>query len=299
MGGMTEGALLQELRPAAFAIAYRMLGTVSEAEDVTQDALVRFHDAHARGEHIASPRAYVATITTRLAIDELRSARKRREAYVGDWLPEPIVTDATAAGDPAAQAELADSLSVAFLALLERLTPEQRAALLLHDVFDYGYDEVAKIVGTSEQNARQLATRARRHVAEDRPRFESSKERRDELARRFFAAAREADLQGLEALLAADVTLQGDGGGKAPALARALSGRARVARTLRNWMRFGRKIGGSITEVEVNGQPGGLVRDAEGALLAVMTLEIAGGEIRAIRGVVNPEKLSHLGRSGG
>jgi RNA polymerase sigma-70 factor (ECF subfamily) len=297
MGGMTEHALLEELRPAAFAVAYRMLGTVSEAEDVTQEALVRFHDAHERGERIASPRAYVATITTRLAIDELRSARKRRETYVGDWLPEPIVTDAT--DDPAAQAELADSLSVAFLAVLERLTPEQRAALLLHDVFDYGYDEVARIVGTSEQNARQLATRARRHVAEDRPRFESSKERRAELARRFFAAAREADLAGLEALLAADVTLQGDGGGKAPAIARALHGRNRVARTLRNWMRFGNKIGGTITEVEVNGQPGGLVRDAEGTLLAVMTLEIADGEIRAIRSVVNPDKLSHLGRSGG
>ena len=214
--------LLDELRPAAFAIAYRMLGSVAEAEDVVQEALLRVLRALEAGERIESPRAYVATVATRLSIDQLRSARVRRETYVGEWLPEPLVTDP--AGDPARQAEMADSLSLAFLVLLESLSPEQRAVLLLRDVFDYGYGEIAGIVGKSEDNTRQLAARARKHVEEGRPRFEASREQRDELARRFFAAAQEGDLGGLEALLAHDVVLHGDGGGKAPALARAVHG---------------------------------------------------------------------------
>src|SRR5262245_18560660 len=192
---------LDELRPRAFAIAYRMLGSVSEAEDVVQDALLRVHQANERGEEITSPRAYVATVATRLAIDELRSARARRETYVGEWLPEPI---AEPEEDPAAQADQADSLSLAFLVLLESLSPEQRAAFLLHDVFDYGYGEVAEIVGTSEQNARQLTSRARKHVRDGRPRFEPSGEERERLADGFFAAAQEGDLERLEALLAED-----------------------------------------------------------------------------------------------
>ena len=286
--------LLEQLRPAAFAIAYRMLGSIAEAEDVVQEALIRLHTALDAGEQIASPRAYVATVTTRLAIDVLRSARARREAYVGDWLPEPLVTDPS--GDPSRQAEMADSLSMAFLALLERLSPEQRAALLLHDVFDYGYGEVADIVGTSEQNARQLATRARRHVQEQRPRFETSEEQRAELARRFFKAAREGDLGGLEALLAPDVTLRGDGGGKVPALARSLHGRNRVARTLVNWMRLrARAPSVSLRPVEVNGGPGALYVDGEERLIGVMALDIAGGQIRSISSVVNPDKLRHVG----
>src|SRR3954464_1519 len=174
--------LLEELRPSAFAIAYRMLGSVAEAEDVVQEALLRVHGALEEGQRIESPRAYVATITTRLAIDQLRSARARRETYPGEWLPEPIVTDPS--GDPAREAEMADSLSMAFLVLLETLSPEQRAVLLLRDVFDYDYAEVARIVGKSEDNVRQLATRARRHVEEGRPRYEASDEQRDELARR-------------------------------------------------------------------------------------------------------------------
>ena len=189
----THEELLEELRPTAFAIGYRMLGSVAEAEDVVQEALLRLHEALQRGERIESPRAYLATIATRLAIDQLRSARVRRETYVGEWLPEPLVADSDA--DPARQAELADSLSLAFLVLLESLSPEQRAALLLHDVFDYGYAEIAEIVGKSEDNARQLAARARRHVEERRPRFEASREHREELARRFFAAAQEGDLE--------------------------------------------------------------------------------------------------------
>jgi RNA polymerase sigma-70 factor (TIGR02957 family) len=288
----SEDELLRELRPVAFGIAYRMLGSVAEAEDVVQEALLRLHGALDAGERIESPRAYVATIATRLAIDQLRSARARRESYVGEWLPEPIVTGE----DPASQAEMADSLSLAFLVLLESLSPEQRAVLLLHDVFDYGYDEVARIVGKSEVGARQLATRARRHVEERRPRFESSREQRDELARRFFAAAREGDLGALESLLAHDVVLRGDGGGKVPALARSLHGRNRVARTLRNWARQGARMPGvAMREAEVNGRPGIVITDGEGRVVSVMALEIAGGQVTAVSSIVNPDKLGHLG----
>src|SRR5262249_16393778 len=185
------------------------------------------------GEQIASPRAFVATVTSRLAINELRSARARREQYVGEWLPEPIITDGS--DDPAQHAEMADSLSLAMLVLLESLSPEQRAVLLLHDVFDYDHAQIAKIIGNTQANLRQLAARARRHVQQRRPRFRTTREQRDELARRFFSAAEQGDLTGLEALLAHDVELTGDGGGKVPALARPLRGRTRVARTLINW----------------------------------------------------------------
>jgi RNA polymerase sigma-70 factor (TIGR02957 family) len=286
--------LLDELRPAAFAIAYRMLGSVAEAEDVVQEALLRIHRALEDGQRIESPRAYVATVATRLAIDELRSARARRETYPGDWLPEPLVTDP--AEDPARHVEMADSLSLAFLVLLESLSPEQRAVFLLHDVFDYGYGEVAEIVGKSEDNARQLAARARRHVAERRTRFEASREQRDELARSFFAAVREGDVEGLEKLLAKDVVLQGDGGGKVPALARALHGSRRVARTLGAWLRQGARIAGAgIREVEVNGQPGALLLAGDGSLIGVWALDIADGQIQGISSIVNPDKLRHLG----
>jgi RNA polymerase sigma-70 factor (TIGR02957 family) len=290
----SEDDLLRELRPVAFGIAYRMLGSVSEAEDVVQEALLRLHGALEGGEKIESPRAYVATIATRLAIDQLRSARARRESYVGEWLPEPIVTD-----DADSEAEMADSLSLAFLVLLESLSPEQRAVLLLHDVFDYGYDEVAQIVGKSEDNARQLAARARRHVEERRPRFESSRAQRDELARRFLAAARDGDLGALESLLAHDVVLRGDGGGKVPALARSLHGRSRVARTLRNWSRQGARMQGvTLRQAEVNGRPGIVVTDGEGRMVSVMALEIGNGQVTAISSIVNPEKLGHLGEVG-
>ncbi len=292
MSGHEE--LLNELRPVSFAIAYRMLGSVAEAEDIVQEALLRLSRTLESGEGIQSPRGYVATATTRLAIDELRSARARRERYVGEWLPEPILTGG--ADDPAVHAEMADSLSTAMLVLLESLSPEQRAALLLHDVFDYGYGEVAAIIGKSEDNVRQLATRARRHVQDRRPRFQSSRQQREELAQRFFAAARDGDLGALETLLAHDVVLAGDGGGKVPALARRLQGRNRVARTLVNWIRTGDRIpGASIRPVEVNASPGALLLDGADRLIAVWTLDIAGGEIRAINSVVNPDKLAHLG----
>ncbi|MDR3034772.1 MAG: sigma-70 family RNA polymerase sigma factor, partial [Kitasatospora sp.] len=246
------------------------------------------------GEPIASPRAYAATVTTRLAINELRSARARRERYVGDWLPEPIITDDPE--DPARHAETADSLSMAMLVLLESLSPEQRPVLLLHDVFDYGYPEIAAIVGKSEDNVRQLATRARRHVAQRRPRFQTTREQRDELTQRFFRATEQGDLAGLEALLAHDVELTGDGGGKVPALARSVRGRSRVAHTVIGYFRRMARIPGvSVRSVEINGGPGALYLDTEQRVIGVMALDIAGGQITRISGIVNPDKLAHLG----
>jgi RNA polymerase sigma-70 factor (TIGR02957 family) len=291
---MSDAELLDELRPGAFAIAYRMLGTVSEAEDVVQEALLRLHRAQAEGERIESPRAYVSTVVTRLGIDQLRSARRRRETYPGDWLPEPLLTREE--DDPARQAEMADSLSLAFLVLLESLSPEQRAVFLLHDVFDYPYDEVARIVGKSEANARQLAARARRHVDERRPRFEATREQRERLADGFFAAVGDGDVKALEAMLAEDVVLAGDGGGKVPALARALHGTRRVARTLAAWGRQGQRLAGvTLRRVEVNGQPGAMILDAEERVISVMSLDIADDRVQGVRSIVNPEKLGHLG----
>src|SRR6266487_517255 len=292
---MTEE--FDELRPSAFAIAYRMLGSVSEAEEVVQEGFLRLHRAHEGGERIESPRAYLSTVVSRLSLDHLRSARVRRETYVGEWLPEPLV--ASASDDPARKVEMADSLSLAFLVLLESLSPEQRAAFLLREVFDEPYDRIAEIIGTSEQNARQLATRARRHVEEQRPRFEASREQREELATRFFAAAEEGDLEGLEELLAHDVVFRGDGGGKAPAAARALHARARVARLLIAGLRTLASFGGFTTRrEEVNGQPGALFFDREGRLISVAILDIAEGQIQCVSAIVNPDKLRHLGPVG-
>ncbi len=290
--------LLDELRPTAFAIAYRMLGTVSEAEDIVQEALLRVHQALEGGEQIASPHAFVATVTTRLAINELHSARARRERYFGEWLPEPIITEGE--DDPARHAETADSLSLAMLVVLETLSPEQRAVLLLHDVFDYPFSDIAEIVGKSEAAARQLATRARRHVEERRPRFQTTREQRDELAARFIAAAEQGDLAGLEALLASDATLTGDGGGKVPAIARMLRGRSVVANMLVRFRTDGALgiPGVSLRPVEVNGGPGALFLDPEERLLGVWSLDIADGEIKSVNSVVNPDKLKHLGPVG-
>jgi RNA polymerase sigma-70 factor (TIGR02957 family) len=291
---METARLFAELRPGAFAIAYRMLGSVSEAEDVVQEAFLRLHRRLRKGERLESPRAYLSTMVTRLCIDQLRSARARRERYVGEWLPEPLLAGDDA--DPARHAEVADSLSLAFLVLLESLTPEQRAAFLLREVFDYPYEEIARIVGKSEDNARQLVTRARRHVQEGRPRFEASRERREALARRFFAAAADGELEALEELLAHDVVLHGDGGGKAPALAHPVHGRAKVARTLLAWFRAAARIGGvTLRSAEVNGQPGALLLDPEGRLVTVLAVDVADGQVQAIRSIVNPDKLRHLG----
>ena len=282
-----------QLRPSAFALAYRMLGSVSEAEDLVQEAFLRLHRAREGGQRIESPRAYLSTVVSRLALDQLRSARVRRETYVGEWLPEPLVASDD---DPARRLEMADSLSLAFLVLLESLSPEQRAAFLLREVFDEPYDRIADIIRTSEQNARQLVTRARRHVEERRPRFETSRQQREELATRFFAAAEEGDLEGLEKLLADDVVLHGDGGGKAPAVAHAIHGRARVARALLGGLRAAVRVGGfTVRREQVNGQPGALYFDRDGLLAGVMILDVADGQIQAVSSIVNPDKLRHLG----
>jgi RNA polymerase sigma-70 factor (TIGR02957 family) len=292
--------LYEELRPRAFAIAYRMLGTVSEAEDLVQEALLRLHSVLESGEEIASPPAYVATVVTRLAIDELRSARARRESYVGEWLPEPVLTeerDTLGGVDPARAAELSDSLSFAFLVLLEKLTPEQRAVFLLHDVFDYPYADVAEVVGRSEAATRQLGVRARARVEQDRPAYDVSREQEEALAEKFFGAVQKGDVEALEELLAADVELHGDGGGKAPALARPVHGRERAARTLSAWARTAERIGGLVFHPRrMNGAPGAVTMTPDGRVISVLVLEIAAGRIQAVRGVVNPDKLAHLGR---
>ena len=285
----------EELRSTLFSIAYRMLGSVAEAEDVVQDAFLRYQRALAeRPGEIESPRAYLSAVTTRLAIDHLRSARVRRERYVGEWLPEPVLTEETSL-DGARYVEQADSLSMAFLLVLERLSPVERAVFLLHEVFDFGYDEIAPIVGRSEDNCRQLATRARRHVQQEKPRFEASRREREELAARFFDALDEGDVDGLVELLAADAAVYSDGGGKAPALPRPLFGRDRVVKLLRGFGKTFRELGFSARRTEVNGQPGAMFFDDSGLLVGTWTLEIADGLVQTIRSVTNPEKLRHLG----
>jgi RNA polymerase sigma-70 factor (TIGR02957 family) len=291
---MFRSDLYSELRPRAFAIAYQMLGSVSEAEDIVQEAFLRMHLTLQRDEQITSPRAYVATLVTRLSIDQLRSARVRRERYVGEWLPEPLVTEPT----PAEHAETADSLSLAFLVLLESLSPRQRAAFLLREVFEYPYAEVAEIIGTDVDSTRHLVARARNHVRERRPRYYASRRQQEELAQRFFAAAEQGDLRALEALLAQDVALHADGGGKVPALARPVNGRERVARTLSAGMSALARFGVRIQVTEVNGQPGAMAIDAQDRLVGVMALDIVDGQIQTIHSIANPDKLRHLGRVG-
>jgi RNA polymerase sigma-70 factor (ECF subfamily) len=290
---MDEGRAFERERPRLVSLAYRMLGSAAEAEDVVQEAFVRLHQAAVEGVRVESPAAYLTTITTRLAIDQLRSARVRRETYVGTWLPEPILTDEGT--DVAEEAELADSMSMAFLLVLETLSPVERAVFLLHDVFGYEFDEVAPIVEKSAQNTRQIAVRARKHVEARRPRFEPSERERDELARRFFAAARAGDMQGLVRMLADDAVMVGDGGGKAPALSEPVRGAERVARFMLGLGRLGERLGLSARPVHVNGQPGFVAVDAEERIVSVTALEIADGKVHAVRSVVNPEKLDHLG----
>ncbi len=279
-----------ELRPLMFSIAYRMLGQVSEAEDVVQNAWLRMQTDETV---VRSPEAYATTVTTRLAIDQLRSARVRREAYVGAWLPEPLLTT-PADADPAARAETADSVSMAFLVLLESLSPVERAVFLLREVFGYGYDQIAAVVEKSEPNCRQIFARARARVDERRPRFEVSRAHRDELARRFFAACEQGDMAGLERLLADDVVFNGDGGGKAPAVRRPVEGRVQVLRFLGALLQQGAAQGARIEPVEVNGQPGAQLIGGDGRLVSVLALDIADGHIQAMHNVLNPDKLRHL-----
>jgi RNA polymerase sigma-70 factor, ECF subfamily len=291
---MRTDASYEELRPLLFSIAYRMISSVSEAEDIVQEAFLRVHRAEAEGTRIESPKAYLSAVTTRLSIDYLKSARARREQYVGQWLPEPLLTDASAP-DAAAHAETADSLSMAFLVLLESLTPVERAVFLLREVFDYGYDEIAGIVDRTEDNCRQLYVRARRHIDEGRPRFEASRQQRDELVERFFAAAERGDLEALEELLAADVVVYGDGGGKAPSWPKPILGRERVAKLIAGTVAQAKDVGVTFRAAHINGQPGVMFVDDEGRIGAVMSVDVADGLVQTIRGITNPDKLEHLG----
>jgi RNA polymerase sigma-70 factor (TIGR02957 family) len=278
-------------RPLLFSIAYQMTGSVSDAEDIVQEAFARLAQALRGGTPVSEPKAYLATTATRLALNHLRSARLHRESYVGTWLPEPVLTGP----GPEEHAEMADSLSMAFLVLLESLSPTERAVFLLHEVFGYEHKEIAEITGTSTANSRQVLARARRHVDEGKPRFEVSRAQREEVGRRFFAAVDGGDLDGLLRALAPDVVYVSDGGGKARAAAAPVHGRDRVARFMAGLFGRLRKLETSFRIVEANGQPGAVIYDREGRVVAVFTLDIADGVVQAIRCVLNPDKLHHLG----
>ncbi len=293
---MTElaASLYRELRPLLFSIAYRMLGSTSEAEDVVQESFLRLQRA-AGEQAIHAPKAFLTTVATRLSIDRLRSARARREHYVGTWLPEPMVGDEGI--EAVADEDLAESLSLAFLVVLETLSPVERAVFLLRDVFDVDYGEIARIVGKREDNVRQIAARARRRVDARRPRFETSREERDRLAERFFAAAEAKDADALAELLAPDVVFYGDGGGKVRgAIVRPVFGRDRVTRLLLGFVRIGEEERLTVRPTLVNGQPGALVCTPDGTPYSVLALDIAEGAITAVRSGVNPDKLRHVGR---
>jgi RNA polymerase sigma-70 factor (ECF subfamily) len=275
-------------RRRLFGIAYRMLGTVSDAEDVVQEAYLRYRSAVERGTEVASPPAFLATVTTRLAMDQLKSARATRETYIGEWLPEPVLTRGD---DP----DMADRISMAFLVLLETLSPEERAAFVLREVFDYGYGEVAAILGKSEPACRQIVSRARKHVEAGQPRFAASPAQRDEYAARFRDACRDGDAAAIERLFTEDVVFYGDGGGRVPAAPRPITGRAAVARFIAGLLRIARQFDLRLEPVDVNGEPGAVARDAHGRLISVLSLDIGPDGIRAVRSVINPEKLGHLG----
>jgi RNA polymerase sigma-70 factor (ECF subfamily) len=287
---VTRAEEFEELRSLLFAIAYRILGSVAEAEDAVQETWLRFEATETQP---TSTKAFLSAVVTRISIDVLRSARVRREAYVGPWFPEPLVTDPYE--DPERAAELADSVSMATLILLERLSPLERAVFVLHEVFAYGFPEVASAVGRSEAAVRQLAVRARNHMDVGRPRFEADRRERQELSARFFDALRDGDVDGLKELLAADVQLVGDGGGKAPAFARAVTGADKVARVLGMSFPALAKIDASVEPHEVNAQPGVILRDREGRVVGTMTLDVLDGRVQNIRAVINPDKLGHLG----
>ena len=280
----------EEYRPLLFSLSYRLLGSVAEAEDAVQEAWLRYE---ATPTPPRSPKAFLSAVVTRISIDVLRSARVRREEYVGEWLPEPVLADPYE--DPARSAELADSLSMAALLLLERLSPLERAVFVLREVFAYDFADVAAAVGRSEAACRQLLVRARDHVHSGRPRFEADRQTRDALAARFFDAFRDGDVDGLKAVLAADVHLVGDAGGKAPALSRAVVGADKVARLLAAIFAGLARVGATLEQCEVNAQPGAILRDREGRVAFTFALDLLGGQIRTVRSIGNPDKLRHLG----
>jgi RNA polymerase sigma-70 factor (ECF subfamily) len=287
---MTRSEEFEELRPLLFSIAYRILGSVTEAEDAVQETWLRYESSQVQP---TSVKAYLSAVVTRIAIDVLRSARVRRETYAGPWLPEPLLTDPYE--DPARSAELSDSMSMAALLLLERLSPVERAVFVLRDVFGFGFPEIASAVGRSEEACRQLAVRARRHMNAGRPRFAADRRERAELAARFFDALRDGDVDGLKELLAADVEMVGDGGGKAPAFARTVVGADNVTRLLASTFPVLASIDVTVEPLEVNGQPGAILRDRDGKVINALTLDMLDGRIQAIRSVNSPDKLRHLG----
>jgi RNA polymerase sigma-70 factor (ECF subfamily) len=287
---VTRTEEFEQLRPLLFSIAYRLLGSVSEAEDAVQETWLRYAASPAQP---TSAKAFLSAAVTRISIDILRSARVRREKYAGPWFPEPLLTDPYE--DPERSAELADSVSMAALLLLERLSPLERAVFVLREVFGFGFPEVASAVGRSEAACRQLAVRARRHMDAGRPRFEADRREREKLAARFFGALREGDVDGLRELLAADVQMVGDGGGKAPQLARSIIGTDNVARVLASIFPWLVRIEVELEPHEVNGQPGAIFRDRDGKVLNALALDILDGQIQTIRSVQNPDKLGHVG----
>ncbi|MES5825344.1 RNA polymerase sigma-70 factor [Streptomyces sp. RG80] len=287
---MTRTEEFEGLRPLLFAIAYRILGSVSEAEDAVQETWLRWH---ATSTVPRSAKAYLSTTVTRISMDVLRSARVRRETYVGPWLPEPLPADSYE--DPARSAELADSLSTAALLLLERLSPLERAVFVLREVFMFGFPEIAAAVGRSEAACRQLAVRARRHMDEGRPRFEADRKERDALAGRFFDALKKGDVDGLRQLLAADAQMVGDGGGKAPQLARTVVGDDHVARLMTSLFHTLASLDVTLEAHALNGQPGAILRDRDGKVVNTWTLDVVEGRVQTILSVTNPDKLGHLG----
>jgi RNA polymerase sigma-70 factor (TIGR02957 family) len=293
-------------RPLMFSIAYRMTGSVSDAEDIVQEAFLRAAKDGDKDAEVESPKAYLATITTRLAIDHLRSARVRRESYIGTWLPEPLLAGAPVGprssrgsrdeADPAELAETSDSLSMAFLVLLESLAPAERAVFLLREVFGYDYGEIAGITGKTEAACRQTFARSRRRIDEGRPRFETSRAEGDELTALFLAAADGGDMTSLLERLAPDVVFYGDSGGKGETtFITPVIGRDQVAQVIRFSFERTLELGASLRPAWVNGQPGVLARDADGDLIAVIVFDVLGGQVLAIRTIANPEKLRHLG----
>jgi RNA polymerase sigma-70 factor (ECF subfamily) len=287
---VTRAEEFDELRPLLFSIAYRILSSVSEAEDAVQETWLRYQ---ASSTQPTSTKAFLSAAVTRISIDVLRSARVRRETYVGQWLPEPLLTDPYE--DPERSAELADSVSMAALLLLERLSPLERAVFVLREVFGFGFGEVASAVGRSEAACRQLAVRARRHMDVGRPRFEADRREREELAARFFDALSEGAVEGLRELLAADVQMIGDGGGKAPAFAGAVIGAENVARVLASRFPWLLRIGVVLERHELNGQPGAILHDRDYMVVGTFTLDVLDGQVQTIRAVINPDKLGHVG----
>ncbi|MCI3277398.1 RNA polymerase sigma-70 factor [Streptomyces cylindrosporus] len=278
-------------RPRLFGLAYRLLGSAEEAEDAVQDAYLRFSSADRA--HIEHPAAWLAKVVTNLCLSRLTSARARRERYVGEWLPEPVVTSDGALG-PMESAEQREAVSMAMLVLLERLTPTERAVYVLREAFGYGHREIAGVLDLAEANSRQLYRRAVQRVGEGRPRFEPAPERQRELVASFLTAARDGDLAGLEKVLAADVTWTSDGGGKVSAARRAVHGRDKVGRlTLGGAERFA--AGLTFTPAEINGEPG-LAAWAGDTLFGTVAFEVRDGLISHVRSVLNPDKLDFVRR---